>query len=107
MFELFKMFKMYKSIEIVSFFYFFLISFENENVLSMKILFFSIMKDKSIVTISKFLIVFRIRILLIVHFDDQNRYNSNFSKKKADRMQSKKKSKFDEKKCCLQISLIL
>ena len=82
-------------------------NFKNENVLSMKVLFFSIMKSKSIVTISKFLIVFRIRILLIVHFNDQNRCKSNFSKKKVDRMRSKKKSKFDEKKCCLQISSIL
>ena len=45
-------------------------SFENENVLLIKVLFFSIMKSKSIVTISKFLIIFRIRVLLIVHFDD-------------------------------------
>ena len=39
------------------------------------------MKNKSIVTISNFLIVFRIRILFTIHFDDQNRNDSNFSKK--------------------------
>ena len=82
-------------------------SFENENVSSMKTLFFSIMKSKSAVTISKFLIAFRIRVLSIVHFDDQNRCNSSFSKKKVDRMRSKKKSRFDKKKCCLQTSSIL
>ena len=82
-------------------------NFENENVSFIKVLFFSIMKNKSIVTMSKFLIAFRIRILSIAHFNDQNRNNSNFSKKKVDQMQSKKKSKFDEEKCCLQISSIL
>ena len=47
------------------------------------------------------------RVLFTTHSNDQNRNNSNFLKRKTDRMQSIKKSKFDEKKCCLQISLIL
>ena len=56
--------------------------FMSENVSFVKTLFFSIMKNKSIVTISNFLIVFRIRVLFTTYFDNQNRNNSNFSKKK-------------------------
>ena len=57
-------------------------NFENESVLFVKVLFFSIMKSKSIVTMSKFLIAFLMRVLFIAHSNDQNRNNSNFSKKK-------------------------
>ena len=73
-------------------------NFENENVLFVKTLFFSIMKNKSIMTMSKFLIVFLMRVLSTIHSNDQNRNDSNFSKKKIDQMRSIKKSKFDKKK---------
>ena len=79
---MFELFKKYKSTEIV-FFYFFLMNFEDEDVSFVKVLFFSIMKNKSIVTTLNFLIVFRMRVLFTIHFDDQNRNDSNFSKKKS------------------------
>ena len=45
-------------------------NFEDESVSFIKTLFFLIIKNKSVVTKSKFLIVFRIRVLSIAHFDD-------------------------------------
>ena len=57
-------------------------NFENENVSFVKVLFFSIMKNKSIITISKFLIVFLMRVLFTIYSNDQNRNNSNFFEKK-------------------------
>ena len=57
-------------------------NFENENVSFVKTLFFSVMKDKSIVTMLKFLIVFLMRVLFTIYSNDQNRNDSNSLKKK-------------------------